>query len=181
MSDFLKSLRTSKNKSSKTRKSMDSYYSSKPERRQAKDRRNTNFNNLPQNDELINTIAEFAPITSESISSIAANLERSVEIQETLMESEIEKNDIISSFIKNLDDFLTGNSMPTAPMGEPVVTTSYASGTRYTKDEVLDIIKTMRKERATFSTIASYLKERKIPTFSGRGEWHAQTIHRLCK
>jgi inosine/xanthosine triphosphate pyrophosphatase family protein len=181
MSDFLKSLRTSKQKSSKTRKSMDNYYGSKSERRQLKDRRDTNFNQNPQNEKLHKTLADFAPLTSENISSIAANIERAVEIQETLAESEIMKNNTITALIKNLDDFLTGNSIQPDQHGEPSVTTSYASGTRYTKDEVLDIIKTMRKERATFATIASYLKEKKIPTFSGRGEWHAQTIHRLCK
>ncbi|MCK5100700.1 MAG: hypothetical protein KAR45_21495 [Desulfobacteraceae bacterium] len=181
MSDFLKSLRTSKNKSSKTRKSMDSYYGSKSERRRLKDRRDANFNHLPQNDEFTKTFAELAPLVSENISTIAANIERAVEIQETLAESEIKKNNTITSLIKNLDDFLTGNAITSNLQGEPVVTTSYASGTRYTKDEVLDIIKTMRKDRATFATIALYLKEKSIPTFSGRGEWHAQTIHRLCK
>jgi hypothetical protein len=181
MSDFLKSLRTSKHKSSKTRKSMDSYYAPKAERRQLIDRRNANFNNLPQNDELLKTITELAPITSENIATIAVNIEKFVEIQETLAESEIIKNDIITSFIKNLNDFLTGSAVTSDIQGTPIVTTSYASGTRYTKDEVLDIIKTMRKDRATFATIALYLKEKSIPTFSGRGEWHAQTIHRLCK
>ena len=181
MNDFLKSLRTSKQKNSKTRKSMDSYYSSKSERRHLKDRRNANFNQPPQNDEFTKSLAELAPLTCENISTIAANIERAVETQETLAESEIKKNNTITSFIKKLEDFLTGNIISSELQGEPVVTTSYASGTRYTKDEVLDIIKTMRKERATFATIASYLKEKKIPTFSGRGEWHAQTIHRLCK
>ena len=181
MSDFLKSLRTSKNKSSKTRKSMDSYYSPSSERRQLKDRRDANFNNSPSANEFIKSLAEFAPVTNENISSIAANIERAVEIQETLAESEIKKNDTITSLVKNLNDFLTGNNIPSDFSGEHKVTTSYASGTRYTKDEVLDIITTMRKERATFATIASYLKEKQIPTFSGRGEWHAQTIHRLCK
>ena len=111
MSDFLKSLRKPKHKSSKTRKSMDSYYGSKSERRQLKDRRDANFNHLPQNDELTKTLAEFAPLVSENISTIAANIERAVEIQETLAESEIKKNNTITSFIKNLDDFLTGNAI----------------------------------------------------------------------
>jgi hypothetical protein len=181
MSDFLKSLRTSRQKSSKTRKSMDSYYSSKTDRRQLKDRRNINFNDLPQNDELTKTLTEFVPLVSENIATIAASIERAVEIQETLLESEVEKNDTVTELVKNLNDFLTGNNIPSTIQGEPIVTTSYASGTRYTKDEVLDIIKTMRRDRATFATIAAYLKEKKIPTFSGRGEWHAQTIHRLCK
>ena len=178
MSDFLKSLRTSKQKSSKTRKSMDSYYSSNSERRHLKDRRNASFNNLPQNEEL-------TKILNENISTIAVSIEKAVETQELLVESEIEKNNATTTLIKNISDFLTGNNLPHGIQGQahgkPVVTTSYASGTRYTKDEVLDIIKTMRKDRATFATIAAYLKEKSIPTFSGRGDWHAQTIHRLCK
>jgi hypothetical protein len=181
MSDFLKSLRTSKQKNSKTRKSMDSYYSPKSDRRLLKDRRDTNFNDLPHIDELSKTLAEFAPLFSENVSTIASGIEKIVEIQETLLESEIEKNNAATALLENLNDFLTGNNISPVIQGEPIVTTSYASGTRYTKDEVLDIIKTMRKERATFATIASYLTEKKIPTFSGRGEWHAQTIHRLCK
>lgn len=45
---------------------------------------------------------------------------------------------------------------------------------------VMDIIHTMRAEGATFDQVASRLVELGQPTFSGRGEWHAQTIHRLC-
>ncbi len=174
MSDFLKSLRTSKHKSSKTRKSMDNYYTPKSDRRQLKDRRDARFNNLPQKDSLVQNLGEFMPLISDNIASIAASIENAVE-------SEIKKNNATTAFINNLNDFLTGSNIAPTIQGEPIVTTSYASGTRYTKDEVLDIIKTMRKERATFATIAAYLKEKKIPTFSGRGEWHAQTIHRLCK
>ncbi len=181
MSDFLKSLRTSKHRGSKTRKSMDSYYGPNSERRKLKDRRSANFNNLPQSDELAKNLTEFAPLISENISTIAANIEKAVETQKMLAQSEIEKNEAFTTLLKNLDDFLTGSNIPPTIAGEPIITTSYASGTRYTKDEVLDIIRTMRKERATFATIASYLTEKKIPTFSGRGVWHAQTIHRLCK
>jgi len=45
---------------------------------------------------------------------------------------------------------------------------------------VMNIIHTMRSEGATFDQVASRLVELGQPTFSGRGEWHAQTIHRLC-
>ncbi len=181
MSDFLKSLRSSKYKSSKTRKSMDNYFGPNSDRRQLKDRRDSNFKDPSSNGNSAQVSVELTPQTNEDISAIAINIEKSVEIQEMLAKSEIEKNKAITTFIRNLNDFLTGSNIPSELSGEPVVTTSYASGTRYTKDEVYDIIKTMRKERATFATIAAYLKEKRIPTFSGRGEWHAQTIHRLCK
>lgn len=49
------------------------------------------------------------------------------------------------------------------------------------KDEILNVIASMRREGSTYSEIASHLDELNLPTFSGRGKWHAQTIHRLCQ
>ncbi len=48
------------------------------------------------------------------------------------------------------------------------------------REAVMKIIHTMRAENATFDQVAARLIELGQPTFSGRGEWHAQTIHRLC-
>jgi len=48
------------------------------------------------------------------------------------------------------------------------------------REEVMHIIETMRKKGATFDQVAKHLVSIKQPTFSGRGEWHAQTVHRLC-
>ena len=47
------------------------------------------------------------------------------------------------------------------------------------RELVLDMIDNMRKKGATYAQIAQHLIESKLPTFSGRGVWHAQTIHRL--
>ena len=52
---------------------------------------------------------------------------------------------------------------------------------RYTKDEILDIMQSLRNKGATYAQIADHLTQEGIPTFSGKGKWHAQTIHRLCK
>jgi hypothetical protein len=48
------------------------------------------------------------------------------------------------------------------------------------RDAIMDIIQSMRKDGATFDQVAKRLVDLGQPTFSGRGEWHAQTIHRLC-
>ena len=48
------------------------------------------------------------------------------------------------------------------------------------RDEIMNIINTMREEGATYDQVAKHLIDLGQPTFSGRGEWHAQTIHRLC-
>jgi len=48
------------------------------------------------------------------------------------------------------------------------------------RKRVIEIIDEMRKENATYSDIAERLQMENLPTFSGRGKWHAQTVHRLC-
>ncbi len=48
------------------------------------------------------------------------------------------------------------------------------------REEIMEIINTMREQGATYDQVAKYLIDLGQPTFSGRGEWHAQTIHRLC-
>lgn len=48
------------------------------------------------------------------------------------------------------------------------------------RDAIMDIIQSMRETGATFDQVAKRLIELGQPTFSGRGEWHAQTVHRLC-
>ena len=48
------------------------------------------------------------------------------------------------------------------------------------REEIMDIINTMREQGATYDQVAKHLIDLGQPTFSGRGEWHAQTIHRLC-
>ena len=49
------------------------------------------------------------------------------------------------------------------------------------KEEILDLIQKMRSEGSTYNEVAAHLTELGLPTFSGRGKWHAQTIHRLCQ
>lgn len=49
------------------------------------------------------------------------------------------------------------------------------------REAVLDIILKMRESGATYGRIADYLEAENIPTFSRKGAWHAQTIHRICR
>ncbi len=64
-----------------------------------------------------------------------------------------------------------------APKSESVVSSDKKLLSR---EKIMDIIQSMRAEGSTFDQVASRLVELGQPTFSGRGEWHAQTIHRLC-
>ncbi len=180
MSDFLRNLRSSHKKdSSNKRKSLDGHYYPPQERRKTRDRRLTSSENM---DLLAKKLNSSLPGITKDINSIATQLRKFNEMNDLLAQSMIKQHEAVTTFFENLNSVFTETiemSNGTGPI--PKATTSYASGTHYTKDEVLSIIRNMRTQGSTFATIALYLKEKGIPTFSGRGDWHAQTIHRLCK
>jgi hypothetical protein len=47
--------------------------------------------------------------------------------------------------------------------------------------KVMETIASMREKNATYQEIAEKLELENLKTFSGRGKWHAQTVHRLCQ
>jgi len=62
----------------------------------------------------------------------------------------------------------------------PAATSSGEAAALMPREEIMDIINAMREQGATYDQVAKHLIDLGQPTFSGRGEWHAQTIHRLC-
>lgn len=70
---------------------------------------------------------------------------------------------IVASPTPTREESLSGDALPLMP-----------------REEIMDIINTMREQGATYDQVAKHLIDLGQPTFSGRGEWHAQTIHRLC-
>jgi hypothetical protein len=48
------------------------------------------------------------------------------------------------------------------------------------RESVLERIGAMRKEAFSYEKIARTLKAQGIPTFSGKGAWHSQTVSKLC-
>jgi len=47
------------------------------------------------------------------------------------------------------------------------------------RKKILQIIDKMRSDGETFDKIALFLAKENMQTFSNRGQWHAQTVHRL--
>ncbi len=70
---------------------------------------------------------------------------------------------------------------PLPPLDAPPVSPIRAKATDEDRTRALQIIKKMYQKEATYNQIALRLEEENLPTFSGRGKWHAQTIHRLLK
>jgi hypothetical protein len=48
------------------------------------------------------------------------------------------------------------------------------------REYVLEMIGAMRKEQLSYEKIARALEAKGIPTFSGKGAWHSQTVSKLC-
>ncbi|MFH1152281.1 MAG: hypothetical protein V1793_00575 [Pseudomonadota bacterium] len=193
MNDFLKNLRTPQRPPQRGthprhlpphRDSEEGQNLTINERRKILDRRSS----LPQGvgtGLLLEGLNDAMPMIKENIAQIAVSLERMVDSQERLVDSELEKNQAISVFLQNLNQILTEKLLPILSASPEQQTGTaanhYQSASHHTKEDVINTIRSMRNNRATFAEIAEHLKSQGIPTFSGRGEWHAQTIHRLCK
>jgi len=180
MNDFLRNLRSSNKKgSSDPKRNLDGHYYPQNDRRKSLDRRTTHSENL---ESLWVTLQDSIPQLVDSSAMISLHMEKMIEQNDLLNQAKIRQNNAVSIFFENLNKMLSEDfSVKPTDDKQPKATASYASGTHYTKDDILTIIRTMRKKGSTFAIIADYLREKGIPTFSGRGEWHAQTIHRLCK
>ncbi|OGR59360.1 MAG: hypothetical protein A3J80_04235 [Desulfobacula sp. RIFOXYB2_FULL_45_6] len=178
MNDFLKNLRSSnKKETSDPKKKLDGHYYPQNDRRKIQDRRPNSSEVL---DIFLTCLTDILPKLNENASLLAHHFEKIVCANDLLNEAKIRRHNAVSNFLDNLNQ-LFKTEFSNAEGKNFKATTSYASGTHYTKDQILSIIKSMRKNEATFAAIADYLKGKGIPTFSGRGEWHAQTVHRLCK
>lgn len=178
MNDFLRNLRSSrKQESSDPKRNLDGHYYPKNDRRKTTDRRSTRSNDSIDN--LISGLIDMLPKLSDNSVVLSSFFEQMETKLDHLIDAKIKQHEAVSEFFVNLNGMLIA---PSPSTGTPVkAKTSYASGTRYTKDEILDIMQSLRKEGSTFAQIAEHLTEKRIPTFSGKGNWHAQTIHRLCK
>ncbi len=106
--------------------------------------------------------------------------EDSAKYQERLAEIEERKTNAVMKNIQALSDIVEtfkSNKI------ESISNLKKQKRTAKTLDEhhkkVVKIIKNKRNAGETFGEIALYLGKEKIPTFSKRGKWHAQTIHRV--
>ncbi len=120
----------------------------------------------------VTPVSEFAPVSetspaSEPVAEIADESKPAPE-SEALPEKQA-----------STPDQAAENPLP--PLDAPPVSPIRAKATDEDRTRALQIIKKMYQKEATYNQIALRLEEENLPTFSGRGKWHAQTIHRLLK
>jgi len=199
MNEFLKNLRNPQRSqkpryTNSTRKTSEGNVYPSADRKRNKERnvsQLTGFEDLlPANDIFSQALLSL----KVHLTAITTAVERMCETNEKLAETQVELHQAMTRFFNNINEIFTEKVAPQAvspigkpisPTGEPESTETSMSesmeGSRFTKTEVIHMIREMREKRYTFGEIAAELKARTIPTFSGRGEWHAQTIHRLCR
>jgi hypothetical protein len=117
---------------------------------------------------IASTFGDFVPAQPEKHETVVAVVKAEVEniIEEPIIEEPI------------IEEPITEVSAQ-APVKSYEI--SKNTNTEMNKDEVLSMILGMRNDGSTYNEIASHLVTLDLPTFSGRGKWHAQTIHRLCQ
>ena len=124
-------------------------------------------------DELTPSIKEFAIEYVE-------NQKRLIKAEQRKANAEIRNTESIETFFSIIKNYMEGFTPKNS------ITESKTRRGPY-KQRPLDdnrkiifkIITKMREKNATYEDIANHLVKEKIPTLSGRGTWHAQTVHRL--
>jgi len=187
MDDFLHNLRTGKNKPfDRTRKQFDNNGYKNPDRQGPNDnRRKDAFQRTPPVDHFPAIKILLGDIT-EAQRRLADIYERRATAEERIA-SALEK--IASSFIvKNPAAPAAGPEKSTAPDSRIIPETmagkkdgaADAIKSGMDRESVLEVIGDLRKEQFSYEKIARTLEAQGIPTFSGKGAWHSQTVSKLC-
>ncbi len=207
MNDFLQSIRNGNfSKDNRPR-----YNQQKPRRNYDNNSNgNGNYNRGNNNDRKFHNKTE-SPLNNETLKSIKNALETIATNQTSAMEIAARRADAEERKAAAFEFIAStfGNFSPEQPtkhetvaavvkaevestIDEPITDTSEQlpvksyeifknTNSEMNKDEVLSMILSMRNDGSTYNEIASHLVSLDLPTFSGRGKWHAQTIHRLCQ
>ena len=190
MSDFLKTVRSSQGRYPDKRQgnyeNSGNYYSQDRrgginERRGQPPRSRDNERGHNRQEDILNPIRQLLEQISEGQRVQEGFIERQAIASEEGAAALIDIAKVLGHF---------AGSVPVASPAEVTVPTGPPSLTQLTDDQLLSpaderreaikIMKKLRKKGATYKEIAHFLNEKKIPTFSNKGNWHAQTIHRLC-
>jgi DNA-binding transcriptional MerR regulator len=189
MNDFLHNLRSGKmQRPERHRKPYAGHQKTGHERGKAKDFRNGRYGKNIEAEKL-NKITQIIASIAESQKLIAASQERKAKAEER-------KADILESFVELIKQIVSPDSLkPDSSKTDnksadletnlaPEVMLQKIDQPKKPNDankkKTLELIHSMRKDGMSYEKVANYLDSNKIPTFSGRGKWRGQTIHRLC-
>ncbi len=195
MSDFLKNIRNNQSRYQQGRSrgssSFDNRYYPSQDRRAGNDRRTSGNVKIADLEPLIKYLEELLPKISVAIEESSDNRVTQIELQERQLKIQEDLAASFKSIASSIGGFDSAPSTVSKPKkndskddpGKISVTNLSAEDLKSPADErkaILNIIKKLRKKGGTYKEIAVFLNAKSIPTFSNKGNWHAQTIHRLC-
>lgn len=147
-----------------------------PDRRSGGDRRSHSSSRFNA-DSILKKLSELVPDLKLVMSAVNETNEKIMESLDRRLEIEEERNAIFESIGRSLEIIAgKGGSFSDSEIHEHVKIKKISKDE---KNKILDLIVSMRENNSTYEQIADYLESERIPTFSNKGHWHAQTIHRL--
>ncbi|MCB9482167.1 MAG: recombinase family protein [Desulfobacteraceae bacterium] len=148
-----------------------------PDRRSGGDRRSGSSSRNFNPDLIIKKLSEIYPDIKHMLGSVTEANEKIIEALDRHIEIEEERNEIFESIGRSLEIIAEKGIIPyDSDHNESMKVKKIP---KEEKDKILDLIVSMRENNSTYEQIADYLESERIPTFSNKGHWHAQTIHRL--
>lgn len=194
MSEFLKNFRSTHSRyAGNKRNPYDGHYYPSQDRRNGNDRRSDSGSSSGKpSTSLFGKLEEFLPRLQTLLETITENQQQLIEMKDRASKN----SELMAGAFKDIAAILDilgrsgGSIAPREARGEAVegnppmsikeLDQTEMKSSADEKREVIRIMKKLRKKGGTYKEIAHFLNENKIPTFSNKGYWHAQTIHRLC-
>ena len=125
---------------------------------------------------------ELTPLIKEFTIEYVENQKRLLKAEQRKSNAEIRKTESIETFFSIIKNYMEGfnpkNSIRDSVNRRGPYKQRPLDDNR---KKIFKIIAKMREKNSTYEDIANQLIKEKIPTLSGRGTWHAQTVHRLCR
>jgi len=191
MDDFLHNLRKNTDRNYDKRRQNPQYRG--PERRGPRDQQHRPFQKRNDSQEMM---VEMVPEVKVLLTKIEEGQKKMIEVTErnaTAQERQAEILETIAIMLQRLvatapDAAGIAGPIATAPEEVAVerdtderVDEQMVSPTLVDRDEVVELIYELREGGMTYKEIAQHLEDENIPTFSGKGAWHAQTVHKVCR
>jgi hypothetical protein len=191
MNDFLHSLRNAMDKrNEKNRRNYNGNQYNPADRRRPKDPRYGHGRQSNESGQLTQLVTELLPEIKKCLENLASNQDRLIDASTQRAAVEARTADAleqIAGSLSRLIDLQQEDPRITAALG-PFLSPALlplaprlASAAGPDREAVLATIRALRENGLSFSAIAAHLTENAIPTFSGKGRWCGQTVHKLLK
>ena len=189
MDDFLHNLRKNTDRNYDKRRQNPQYRG--PERRGPREQQQHRpFQKRNESQEMV---TEMVPEVKALLTKIEESQKKMIEVTERNTAAQERQADVLETIAVILQR-LVAAAPDTASIAAPVafspeverdhdvrVEEKIASPSLVDRDEVIDLIVGLREDGKTYKEIAQRLEDENIPTFSGKGAWHAQTVHKVCR